>query len=278
MRLYARLRALLGLTVQVPGEPDWHASTNMVIAARKLLGKQPPSAVYVELFERQEHDEARAEQSEELGMLDALARELSDHHGAGSSYCLQELAVRHGVAEDTARQVDQAVRGFEVEAQVPLPGGLEGYRPPPPQVRRSFQASPWENSVVLFLDSPRVREFYASIRPSLSIPFAGGSAEGALAKPPPESLDELPQWLEDLYAEAVQEHDYTLLNAALHLPCSRGGVSRRFATTPWRCCACSGSSSRRTRSRSSSTVSSAASAASPIACFTSADLWTSIRR
>jgi len=90
-------------------------------------------------------------------------------------------------------------------------------------MRQSFQASPWENSVFLFLDSPRVREYYASIRPSLSIPFAGGSAEGAFAKPPPDSLDELPQWLEDLYAEAVQEHDYTLLNAALHLLCSRGG-------------------------------------------------------
>ena len=42
------------------------------------------------------------------------------------------------------------------------------------------------------------------------------------AGPLPDSLEDLPGWLEDLYVSALNEKDYTLLNSAFHLLCSRG--------------------------------------------------------
>jgi hypothetical protein len=46
-----RLRELLADQVALPEEPDWRASMNMIVSTRQILGKQEPSATYIELFE-----------------------------------------------------------------------------------------------------------------------------------------------------------------------------------------------------------------------------------
>ena len=118
--------------------------------------------------------------------------------------------------------MEQSFRKADTANELQIEGGL-GYKPPPPSVRREFRASPWQSRVFLFLDSPRVRELYASIQPALRIPFAERSGRGARGAASP-ALQELPGWLEDLYSNTAQEPDFTLLNSVLHLLLSRGEV------------------------------------------------------
>jgi hypothetical protein len=224
MKLYARLRELLAPAVRIPAEPEWHASINMNLACLQILGKEASSSGYVGLFDRREHPEPSPEESARLDKLNAFIRDLTDHFNTGREYSLEALAGKHGLEVEAARQVEQSFRKSDAANELQIEGGLREYNPPPPSVRREFKVSPWQNSVFLFLDSPRVRELYASIQPSLCVPFAERQAVGAPVEPPPPSLDELPGWLEDLYSNNTQEQDFTLLNSVLHLLLCRGEV------------------------------------------------------
>jgi hypothetical protein len=90
-------------------------------------------------------------------------------------------------------------------------------------VRRFFSQSPWDSGLFMFLESSRVRELYASLWEELGRRAEELNAAGQDAESPPESLAELPDWVEDLYAERAEQQDFTLLNISLHLLCSRGG-------------------------------------------------------
>jgi hypothetical protein len=222
-RLYGRLRELLADQVALPEEPDWHASMNMIVSTRQILGKQEPSAAYIELFEEELNDEPSPEEKKHLERLNAFMAELSDHRNHGRSYALEELAARHGISLETARQIEeQSFLQHERLDQLPIEGGLAGYVPPSPAVRRYFHESPWDNGQFVFLDSPRVRQLYASLRQELSSRAEELSAAGHQAEAPPVSLAELADWVEDLYAELAEQQDFTLLNISLHLLCSRG--------------------------------------------------------
>jgi hypothetical protein len=224
MRVYGHIRELLRPAVSIPEEPEWHATMNMVVTAQQVLDKQPPSAAYYELFDHQEHPEPTPEVREELEKLNALGKELSDCYNSGRPYSLEALAARHGVQIEAARRLEQGFHGPEAASQIHVAGGLPGYRPPPPVLRQQFRLSPWRGRVFMFLDSPRVRELYTSIQPSLTFPFAEWRAAGRDVELPPPSLEQLPEWLEELYFDTMQDRDFTLLNATLHMLCTRGEV------------------------------------------------------
>ena len=155
-----------------------------------------------------------------LDTLNAFIGELSRRRNEGIPYSLEELARKHGIGPDTARQAEKIFEQAGSKLDLDIAGGLEGYRPPPPVVRQKFRRSPWDNGVFVFLDSPRVGAAFASLQPEFEKRFSKqktGSFDGA-----PESLEEFPQWLEDLYSKTQGEEDFTLLNIALHLLCSRG--------------------------------------------------------
>jgi hypothetical protein len=221
-RLYARLREILADQVALPEEPDWHASMNMVLSTRQILGKEEPSASYIDLFEEELNAEPSPEEQAQLGRLSALMADLSDHCNHGREYSLEELAARHEVALDTARQVEETFLQQERALELRIEGGLPGYVPPPPSVRRGFHESPWDNGVFVFLDSPRVRQLYDELQVELSRRAEELEAAGQEAEAPPLGPAELPIWMETLYAELADQRDFTLLNISLHLLCSRG--------------------------------------------------------
>ena len=222
-RLYGRWREFLADQVVLPEEPDWRASMNMIVSTRQILGKEEPSAAYIELFEEELNAEPSPEEKEHLERLNAFMTELSDHRNHGRSYVLDKLAARHGISLATARQIEeQSFLQQERLAQLPIEGGLAGYVPPSPAVRRYFHQSPWDSGQFVFLDSPRVRQLYATLQEELSRRAEELNAAGQDVEAPPASLEELADWVEELYAERAEQQDFTLLNISLHLLCSRG--------------------------------------------------------
>jgi hypothetical protein len=118
------------------------------------------------------------------------------------------------------RQAEQMYNSSVSKIDLKIEGGLDGYQPPPPVIRRLFHSSPWENGVFIFLDSPRVRKHFAALQPELGRRFSErkiGPFQG-----PPKTLDELPRWFEELYFTTQEQRDFTLLNITLHLLCNRG--------------------------------------------------------
>jgi transcriptional regulator with XRE-family HTH domain len=222
-RLYGRLRELLAGQVALPEEPDWRASMNMIVSARQILKKAEPSAAYIELFEEEPGSEPTSAEKEQLERLNAFMAELSDHRNHGRGYTLEELAARHGISPQTARQIEeQSFLRHERLAQLAIDGGLAGYVPPSPAMRQFFDQSPWDSGLFVFLESPRVRQLYADLQEELSRRAEELNAAGQEVDAPPASPTELGDWVEDLYSERAEQQDFTLLNSSLHLLCSRG--------------------------------------------------------
>ncbi len=222
-QLYGRLRDLLADQVLLPEEPDWRASMNMIVSTRQILGKKEPSAAYIELFEEELNAEPTLAEEQNLQKLNAFMAELSDHHDHGRGYALEELAARHDVSMETARQIEeQFFLRPERHAQLSIDGGLSGLAPPSPAVRRNFLQSPWDNGLFEFSDNSKVHQLYSVLRQELSSQAAELKAAGLEAHTPPEALAELGDWVEDLYAEQAQQQDFTLLNISLYLLCNRG--------------------------------------------------------
>jgi hypothetical protein len=222
-QLYGRLRELLADQVLLPEEPDWRTSMNMIVATRQILGKKEPSAAYIELFEEELNAEPTPAEEQNLQKLNAFMAELSDHHNHGRGYALEELAARHDISMETARQIEeQFFLRPELHNQLSIDGGLSGFTPPSPAARRNFLQSPWDNGLFEFSDNSKVRQLYAALHQELSRQAAELKAAGLEAQAPPEALPELGDWVEDLYAEQAQQQDFTLLNISLYLLCNRG--------------------------------------------------------
>jgi hypothetical protein len=222
-RLWGRLRELLADQVALPEQPDWRASMNMIVSTRSILGRSEPAAAYIEMFEKELDTEPTPKEEEHLKKLNAFMAELSDNRNHGRSYTLEELAGRHGIPLESARQIEeQSFLRHERGAQPAIEGGLPGFTPPPPAARRYFRQSPWDSGLFLFLDSPKVRQLYADLREELARRAEELNAAGQDVEAPPASLEELGDWAEDLYAERAEQQDFTLLNMSLYLLCGRG--------------------------------------------------------
>lgn len=219
--LYRKIRSIVAGDFLISEDPYWLASFNMYAAAKKILDKDIPVESYVRIFENDQEPSSPDEQ-EHLDRLNSLLAELSRLRGEGLGYSLEELAHKHGIELDTARQAEEFFSKIGSELNLEIEGGLEGYRPPPPVARGNFRLSPWANGIFVFLDSPRVKALFSSLQPQLKERFSIRETESFGG--PPDSLEALPKWLEDLYFATQAQHDFTLLNTALHLLCSRGAV------------------------------------------------------
>ena len=220
--LYSQLRGLLGPQVPLPEQPPWRVTIGMSIAARRILDKQDPASPYIERFEEQEFPETSPEEEKHLEAINALLTRLSDHSNRGTSYSLEALAAEHGVSLETARELEKVVAKQDAAFDLQIEGGLEGYPPPPPAARMRFRLSPWDCGLFAFLDSPRVRRLYAEALPAIRERREASTRISEAVAPPPEELDELPGWLEELHEETQDLQDYTLLNTAFDLLCHRG--------------------------------------------------------
>ena len=219
LELYRQIHSAVTEDIPLAEDPYWLATINMNLAGRDILGKDILGAAYVDMFEVDQKP-ASPEDRKHLDTLNAFIGELSRRCNEGIPYSLEELARKHGIGPDTARQAEKIFEQASSKLDLDIAGGLEGYRPPPPVVRQKFRRSPWDNGVFVFLDSPKVRAAFASLQPELEKRFSKqktGSFDG-----PPDSLEEFPRGLEDLYSKTQGEEDFTLLNIALHLLCSRG--------------------------------------------------------
>jgi len=219
LELYRQIHSVVAEDIPLSEEPYWLATINMNLAGRNILGKDIPAAAYVDMFE-DDQKPVTPEDRKHLDTLNAFISELNRQRNEGIPYSLEELGREHGIDLDTARQAEKILEQASSKLDLDIAGGLEGYRPPPPVVRQKFRRSPWDNGVFVFLDSPRVRAAFASLQPELEKRFSKqktGSFDG-----PPDSLEKFPQWVEDLYSKTQGEEDFTLLNIALHLLCSRG--------------------------------------------------------
>ena len=212
IELYQETRGILAGDIEIPEQPYWFASMNMYIAVREILDKDIPAAPYLDLFE-EDRKPPSPEEKEQLDTLNAFIMELNQRHNEGLPVSLDELARKHGISTDVARQAAEILHKAVSKFELDIAGGLEGYRPPPPVDRQKFRASPWENGVFVFLESPRVRKLF---RESFSQRDTGATGG------PPDSLEAFPRWLEELYFDDQAREDFTLLNISLHLLCSRG--------------------------------------------------------
>jgi len=219
--LYHRIRDILLRDFPLPEEPYWLASMNMYVVTSKILGKEIPANEYVEMFEAEE-EPFSAEKQEHFDRLNAVLAEISRCRNQGIPYSPEQLAHKFGTDLDIVKQAESIVERTESKFDLEIEGGLENYQPPSPVVRYRFKSSPWENGVFVFLESPRVRQLYQSLRRYLTERFStqtSGISEGT-----PSSLDDYPRWLENLYFAARKQTDYGLLNICLHLLCSRQDV------------------------------------------------------
>ena len=219
LELYRKVHSVVGKDIPLSEEPYWLATINMNLAGKDILDKDIPAASYVDMFETDQKP-VTPEDRKYLDTLNAFISELSRRRNEGIPYSLEDLGREHGIDLDTARQAEKIYERAGSRLDLDIDGGLEGYRPPPPVVRQKFRRPPWDNGVFVFLDSPRVRAAFASLQPELEKRFSkqkAGSFNG-----PPDSLEEFPKWLEDLYSKTQGEADFMLLNIALHLLCSRG--------------------------------------------------------
>jgi hypothetical protein len=214
IELYREIRSILAEDIRLPERPYWFASMNMYIAVREILDKDIPAAPYLELFEK-DQTPVSPSHKEQLDTLNAFIKELNRRRNEGTPVTLDELAREYGVSADVARQAEEILRNATSRFELDIPGGLEGYRPPPPVDRQKFRAAPWENGVFVFLDSPRVEQLF---RETVSRRDTGTGSE------PPDSLEDVPRWLEELTFADKSQEDFTLLNISLHLLCNRGQV------------------------------------------------------
>lgn len=217
--LYRKIRDILAENIPLPEDPYWFASMNMKMTANEVLDKDIPATSYVDMFE-EDQKPLSPEEKRQLDTFNALLQDLSLRRNEGVHYRLEDLAEKHGVDLETARQAEEIYDQASSKLDIDIDGGLEGYQPPPPGVRQEFRRPPWNNRAFVFMDSPRVRGLFSSLQSEIKNRVSKhkpGSAEG-----PPDSLDAFPNWLEELYFETQAQRDYTLLNVTLHLLCSRG--------------------------------------------------------
>ena len=103
---YDRIALALKSQLEAPPEPQVFATQIMEIAARELLGVEPPVIAWEKAFEPPPDS---PEVEEAINYINALLQDLADATNHGRAYDLQKLAARHGVPMEETRQAEQAL-------------------------------------------------------------------------------------------------------------------------------------------------------------------------
>ena len=141
LELYRKIHSVLAEDFVLSEEPHWLASFNMNLAARQILDKEMPATSYVNMFEENK-EPVSLEEQKHLDTLNAFIKELSRRRNEGIPCSLEELARKHGVDLEIARQAQEIYEKVTSKFDLDIDGGLEGYLPPPPIVREKFRLRP----------------------------------------------------------------------------------------------------------------------------------------
>ena len=234
--LYRELALLLREQAELPDDPDWSASTTMVLVGAELPGVATPIVKGLE-YQRLV-DEARKTDDPAAAALEpvnALLGELSRRRNLGVEYRLEELATRYGVAPETAREWEATLEKSDERYEIALQGGIADYRPPPPEVRRRMSAVPSKSTLFTLDFGPAARSAFAAraqrVEALLAESRAAGldveAATGGGAEDLP--LELLPRLLEDLFFAHWQAENATVLAYTLCLLHHGGAAPQRVS-------------------------------------------------
>ena len=225
---YREIARLLSDRVDLPDDPDWYASMNMVVAANQIADKEHPSVPY----ERRLDKPDRHADETDLQPINALMGELVRCRNFGEDYSLDELAARFGLTLEAAREVEAELQDLDDVHKIDVDGGIPDFRPPPPARRRELQLLPSQSDVFV-LDygaaaqhaygerRERVRDLVAEQR------SAGADIAGEAGGDGEFSLDGVPRLLEDLFFASWQARHPIVLTYTLYLLCQAGDTPRR---------------------------------------------------
>ena len=225
---YLEIARLLRDQVDLPDEPDWYASMNMVIAATKIAAKEHPALAY----ERQLEPPPDRSAAAALEPVNAFVKELVRCRNFGEEYSLEELATRCGVTMETARELEATVKKTDERYKIDIEGGIAGYRPPPPARRGKLQTLPSHSDVFVLEYGPEAHQVYADRRERIRDMVAEQRAAGADVSAAFEGDDDdpplarLPRLLEDLFFASWQADDPTVLTYTLYLLCQAGDTAQ----------------------------------------------------
>ena len=225
---YREIARLLRDQVDLPDDPHWYATMNMVLAAALLAAREHPALAY----ERQ-LDQSTVATDAALEPINALVAELVRCRNFGEEYSLVELSSRFGVTMETARQVEESVEAIDERYKLDLEGGIAGHHPPPPARRKGLQALPSQSGIFVMEYGPEAQQAYAERREwvqkmvaeqraagaDVSAAFEGDGDELALAR--------LPRLLEDLFFANWREPEPVVLSYTLYLLCQAGDTPQR---------------------------------------------------
>ncbi len=213
---HRRIAAALAGSVEVPPEPRLAISVNMEVIASKTLGVEPAVAAWERPFEP---PPPTAEQEAELGRMNALLGDLVEATNHGRSYDLANLAARHRVSLEIAREAERILRRKDDSMAIDIDGGLPGVPVPPPSERVKYHDPLGDCGVFRFSTGEEAQRLFAELRDRIEAlrPGARVSRTRTLL-----ALPTLPTVLEEIDDRKDDPSGY-LLKHTLYLLCHAGG-------------------------------------------------------
>ena len=221
---YREIARLLRDQVDLPDDPDWYASMNMVLAAALIGAKEHPGLAYERRLEPSRDRSTEAA----LEPVNAFTAELVRCRNFGEEYSLVELATRFGLTMETARALEASVKELDERFKIDVEGGITGYHPPPPARRGKLQTLPSQSDVFVLEYGPEAHQVYADRRDRVRDMVAEQRSAGADLSAASDgddddlSLARLPRLLEDLFFASWRAHDPIVLTYTLYLLCQAG--------------------------------------------------------
>ena len=217
IKRYRELCSLLGSRYKFPQEPSFCVSMQMVLAIKEILGIEPPSHRFEELF----HEEPEPDTDEELNRLNAMIGEINEMYNHGIPYSIEEIAEKYDFPVETVKQVQKLFQKFEKEHEIKIQGGFKEFTPPPPILRMKMKGSFKDNDLFKFNNSKLARALFSrQVLPGISTLDEAG--EYMVEQQVEFSLSDLPRLIEDLYFKHISSGDYTILLYTMYLLSQQG--------------------------------------------------------
>jgi hypothetical protein len=156
MESYGRLRDLILPDIEFPEQPFWMSSANMTATAGHVLRMKEPEDDFSSAFD----EEPTPEETKDLETMNAFMRKAADRSNYGLPISYEELAEKHGIPLETARQVQRMMDRQGKRFFISLKGGIPGFSPPPPAVRMKMKGPLAESELFILSSSDRTRELF----------------------------------------------------------------------------------------------------------------------
>lgn len=216
--LYRTTVRLLKPAARAGGElsedPFWNVTMNMAVAVERLLEFPPPARAYDELFSEHDHNTGgeadSADDPDGMDRFNAALRTIMDARNNGVPVSVEEVLERHGIDPESADGIRDLLSRLDDNVSIDLPGGFEGYEPPPPVARMQFSKSLARADQVQFRDTEAARELFAEIEPGLtSLQEELGVKTLALSR--------LPSFIDTVFHHELGDEANTCLMYSLYL-------------------------------------------------------------